>query len=96
MQITIDEHDLEPIIVRAIDRALERFAAELKEKLTANGQPGLRTTKQAAEFCGVCEKTITNRVGSGDLVATRIGGNVRFTQLDLDAFVERSRTVTSK
>lgn len=91
MQITIDVQDIEPIIARAVGMALDRFALELRDSFAAANQGGLRNTKQAAKFLDVCEATVKNKIKSGELICRRIGGNVRFTQEDLDDFVSRAR-----
>lgn len=51
----------------------------------------LLTTAQAAEVATVSARTIQRAISSGRLVATRIGGSVRVTEADLDAFIEGGR-----
>ncbi len=91
MQLSIDAADLQPIIDRAVKTALDQFGSEIKSLLATAGTNRLKTVPEAAEYLQVCERTVRNYIDRGDLIATRIGGNVRFAQSDLDAFVEANK-----
>lgn len=92
MQIVITQSDLEPIITKAVEAALDRFASQIKEQLSRPQQtPVLLTRKQAAQVYSVSEKTLANREKSGDLIPVRMGGTVRYRREDLDAYVARSK-----
>lgn len=91
MQLSIDAADLQPIIERAVSAALDKYTSEIKSLMTA-GSNRLKTVPEAAEYLQVCQRTVRNYADQGELIATRIGGNVRFAQSDLDAFVAASKT----
>lgn len=91
MQLSIDAADLQPIIDRAIKAALDQYTGEIKSLMTASSNR-LKTVPEAAEYLQVCQRTVRNYADQGELIATRIGGNVRFAQADLDAFIAASKT----
>ena len=49
--------------------------------------PRLLNYRQAAQYLGVCEKSIYNLVKSGQIQPVHVGGSVRFARDDLDAFI---------
>ncbi len=51
----------------------------------------LLTSSQVAEQLAVSVRTVERLVERGELVATRVGRSLRFTEADVAAFVERAR-----
>ncbi len=91
MQLSIDAADLHPIIDRAVKAALDQYTSEIKSLVSTTGTSRLKTVPEAAEYLQVCERTVRNYADRGELVASRFGGNVRFSQSDLDAFVAATK-----
>jgi len=52
-------------------------------------RPLLVDVREAARLLSVCERTVANMVGRGELKPIRIGRAVRFAVADLRAWVER-------
>lgn len=52
--------------------------------------PLLVNAKQAGRMLSVCERTIFNLVGRGELRAIHIGKSVRFAVEDLKAWIRRA------
>jgi excisionase family DNA binding protein len=55
-------------------------------------QPLLLTKDQAAELLTISVRMLERLVATGSIVPTRIGGAIRFSPAQLEAFIERSTT----
>lgn len=95
MHITVDARDIQPIIDKAVAEALDKFGMELKSLVANAAANRLKSTAEAAAQLGVCQKTVRNLVCRGELIATRIGDTVRFSQDDIDAFVSASKSTNA-
>lgn len=91
MHLTLSPDDLQPIIDRAVKAALDQYTSEIKSLVSTAGTSRLKTVPEAAEYLQVCERTVRNYADRGELVASRFGGNIRFAQSDLDAFVAAAK-----
>ena len=58
--------------------------------------PTLLTIRQAADQLQFCDESVRRAVVRGDLIAHRVGGAIRISQADLDAFVKAGRGVRIK
>ena len=92
MHLTLNLADIQPLIEQAVKGSLDLHWSEIKSLLATAGSSRLRTVPEAAEFLQVCERTVRNFAERGELIATRIGGNVRFAQSDLENFVNANKT----
>jgi excisionase family DNA binding protein len=52
---------------------------------------GLYTAAHAADYLDVSTDTIRRLAAQGDLLAVKLGANVRYAKKDLDALIERLR-----
>ena len=55
--------------------------------------PRLLSYRQAAQYLGVCEKSIFNLVKAGQIQPVHVGGSVRFDKDDLDKFIVAAKGV---
>ena len=49
------------------------------------------TIKEVAQFLKINERTVYRLANSGELPAFRVGTSWRFTQADLDAWIEKQK-----
>jgi excisionase family DNA binding protein len=54
----------------------------------------LMTSKQAAKYLCICERTLWGLSESGGIAKVKIGRAVRFDIADLDSFIEQQKTET--
>lgn len=52
----------------------------------------LMSVKGVAEFLGVSRKTVYRLIAQGELSGFKVGGVLRFRQVDIDAYLEQTRT----
>ena len=55
--------------------------------------PTLLTIRQAADQLQFCDESVRRAVVRGDLIACRVGGAIRISQADLDAYIAKGRGV---
>lgn len=48
-------------------------------------------TREVASALGVCQKTVREIISRGELPSHRVGGALRVTSSDLDAYIESTR-----
>ncbi len=67
------EQDMRAMIADAV-RPLQNEIRALHEALKAGAQKEHLTIREAAEYIGVSERTVRNRIGSGELKTTHVCG----------------------
>lgn len=58
-----------------------------------DGLPEVVSVPRAADFLGVCDRTVRREIASGRLSCIRVGRSVRITRDQLSQYVRESREV---
>lgn len=54
--------------------------------------PKLLTIKETADHLRVCVKTVRRRIKDGEITASRVGGQLRVRERDLQSYLDRNMT----
>jgi len=81
------ETDLTQAILELVRPELQRMVADEVRARTPDPKPWL-STKEAAEYLGISEQAVRDRVYAKTLKARRSGRSLRFRRSDLDASLE--------